>query len=121
MLDDRTHGTKTIFSDTDLSFDRAPDGAVTLSVAADGPGGRWSLEARASAEPDGVKTLTVEANNLSLDEITLAGGLHGVGFDFDMPVSARMTIRLGPDGEIDTGERQFFAGRRLFQARRSGS
>ena len=50
VLDDRTHGTKTVFSNTDLSFDRASDGAVTLSVAADGPGGRWSLEARAAQQ-----------------------------------------------------------------------
>ena len=115
VLDDRTHGTKTIFSNTDLSFDRAPDGAVTLSVAADGPGGRWSLDARASAGPDGVKTLTVEANNLSLDEITLAGGLRSVGFDFDMPVSAQMTIRLGPDGEIDTANGSFSLGAGYFK------
>ena len=115
VLDDRTHGTKTIFSDTDLSFDRASDGAVTLSVAADGPGGRWSLLARAAAEADGVKVLTVEADNLSLDEITLAGGLHGVGFDFDMPVSARLTIRLGADGEIDTAKGSFSLGAGYFK------
>ena len=115
VLDDRTHGTKTVFSNTDLSFDRASDGAVTLSVAADGPGGRWSLKARASAEPDGVKTLTVEATDLSLDEITLAGGLRGVGFDFDMPVSAQLTIRLGPDGEIDTAYGNFSFGAGYFK------
>ena len=115
VLDDRTHGTKTVFSNTDLSFDRASNGAVTLSVAADGPGGRWSLKARASAEPDGVKTLTVEATDLSLDEITLAGGLRSVGFDFDMPVSAQLTIRLGPDGEIDTAYGNFSIGAGYFK------
>ncbi len=115
VLDDRTHGTKTVFSNTDLSFDRASDGAVTLSVAADGPGGRWSLEARASAAPDGVKTLTVDATDLSLDEITLAGGLRAVGFDFDMPLSAHLTIRLGPDGEIDTANGDFSLGAGYFK------
>ena len=115
VLDDRTHGTKTIFSNTDLSFDRAPDGAVVLSVAADGPSGRWSLVARAAAAPDGVKILTVEANDLSLDEITLAGGLRGVGFDFDMPLSAQLTIKLGSDGEIDTAKGSFSLGAGYFK------
>ena len=115
VLDDRTHGTKTIFRDTDLSFDRAPDGAVTLSVAADGPSGRWSLVARAAAEPDGVKVLTVEATDLSLDEITLAGGLRSVGFDFDMPLSAQLTITLGSDGEIDTAKGNFSLGAGYFK------
>ena len=115
VLDDRTHGTKTIFSNTDLSFDRASDGAVALSVAADGPSGRWSLVARAAAAPDGIKILTVEANDLSLDEITLAGGLRGVGFDFDMPLSAQLTIKLGSDGEIDTAKGSFSLGAGYFK------
>ena len=82
LLDDRIHNTTTVFENTALSFTRGPSGAPTLSIAADAPGGRWSLEARASAQPDGGKLLTVDAANLSLDEITLAGGLKSLGFDF---------------------------------------
>ena len=101
VLDDRTRGTTTTFQDAALGFDREPSGAAVLTVSADGPAGRWSLEARASVRGDGLRSLSVEASNLSLDEITLAGGLHSVGFDFDMPVSAKVNVALGADGAID--------------------
>lgn len=115
VLDDRTHGTKTVFKNTVLSFDRGSDGAAILSVAADGPAGRWSLAAHAAAQPDGAKLLTVDATDLSLDEITLAGGLRSLGFDFDVPVSASVTVRLAPDGEIDTAKGTFSLGAGYFR------
>ena len=101
VLDDRTRGAKTTFEHAVLGFDREVDGAAVLTVAADGPAGRWSLEARARALADGARSLSVTAANLSLDEITLAGGLHDLGFDFDMPVSAKVDVALGTDGAID--------------------
>jgi hypothetical protein len=115
VLDDRTHGTKTVFNNTVLSFDRASDGAATLSVAADGPTGRWSLRAHAAVGAGDSKELTVDAQDLSLDEITLAGGLHSLGFDFDTPVSAHLAIRLGSDGELDTLKGTFAFGQGYFR------
>ena len=115
VLDDRIHGTTTVFKNTALSFLRGPEGEPVLTVAADGPAGRWTLEARAAVQPDGGKLLTVQAGNLSLDEITLAGGLKSLGFDFDMPVSARVALRLGPDGQIDTAKGTFSLGAGYFR------
>jgi len=115
VLDDRTHGVKTVFNNTVLSFDRVADGAATLSIAADGPTGRWSLLARAAAGAGDSKELTVDARDLSLDEITLAGGLHSLGFDFDTPVSAHLAMRLGSDGELDTLKGTFTLGQGYFR------
>ena len=115
VLDDRIHGTTTVFKNTALSFLRGPEGEPVLTVAADGPAGRWTLEARAAVQPDGAKLLTVQAGNLSLDEITLAGGLKSLGFDFDMPVSARLAMRLGADGQIDTAKGTFSLGAGYFR------
>ena len=115
VLDDRIHGTTTVFKNTALSFLRGADGGPVLSVAADGPAGRWTLEARAAVQPDGGKVLSVAAGNLSLDEITMAGGLKSVGFDFDMPVSAHLSMRLGPDGQIDTAKGGFTLGAGYFR------
>ncbi|MGI3902310.1 MAG: AsmA-like C-terminal region-containing protein [Janthinobacterium lividum] len=115
LLDDRIHNTTTVFNNTALSFTRGPSGAPTLSVAADAPNGRWSLEAHASAQPDGGKLLTVDAANLSLDEITLAGGLKSLGFDFDLPVSANLAIKLAADGQIDSAKGTFSLGSGYFK------
>ncbi|WP_245501146.1 DUF3971 domain-containing protein [Lichenibacterium minor] len=115
VLDDRVHNTTTVFSDTALSFARDADGAPTLTVAADGPAGRWSLSARAAAEADGTRRLTVSADNLSLDEITLAGGLKSLGFDFDMPVAAHLDLRVGPGGEIAAASGTFALGAGYFK------
>ena len=108
VLDDRTRGTTTTFQHAALGFDREAGGAAVLTVAADGPAGRWSLKARANAQDGGARSLAVaaagrgggEASGLSLDEITLAGGLHSLGFDFDMPVSAKVDLALGADGAV---------------------
>ena len=115
VLDDRIHNTTTVFNNTVLSFLRGSDDAPVLSVAADGPAGRWSLEAHAGLQPDGAKLLTVQANGLSLDEITLAGGLKSLGFDFDMPVAAKVAIRLAADGQIDTAKGTFSLGAGYFR------
>lgn len=115
VLDDRMQGRTTIFRDAVLGFDRDADGTTTLTVAADGPAGRWSLTARAGAAADGTKTLGVDVADLSLDELTLAGGLHDTGFDFDMPVSAHLAVALGADGDIGSAVGTFSLGSGYFK------
>ena len=115
VLDDRTHDTRTVFQNTELHFEKAPNGSAILSVAADGPAGRWSLVAHASRSPDDSKTLTVEVRDLSLDEITLAGGLRSVGFDFDLPVSASVAMRLGANGAVEEAKGRFSLGAGYFK------
>lgn len=115
VLDDHLHGTTTVFTNAVLGFDRDPDGAPALSVAADGPTGRWTLKARVTEGTDGARSLAVEADDLSLDEITLAGGLKSLGFDFDMPVSAKLAIGLSSDGDITSAQGTFGLGSGFFR------
>ncbi len=115
VLDDRLHGTTTVFQNAVLGFDRGPDGAPSLSVAADGPAGRWSLKARVAEDANGTKALSVEVDDLSLAEISLAGGLKGLGFDFDMPVSAKVAIGLSPEGDIASAQGTFGLGSGFFR------
>ena len=85
VLDDRTHGTKTVFRNTDLSFDRGIGRrrhALQLQPMARMAVGRLRRVPRPSLAES--RPCLSEATNLSLDEITLAGGLRSVGFDFDM-------------------------------------
>ncbi len=115
VLDDRTHGTTTVFNHTELSFAKEKDGSAKLQVSADGPTGRWTITANASRGDDGTKTLALELANLSLDEITLAGGLRNLGFDFDMPLSARVGVRIAADGAIDQAVGRFELGAGYFK------
>ena len=115
LLDDRVHGATRAFKNAVLSFKRGADGAPTLSVAADGPAGRWTLDAHAAVRPDGTRLLAVEAGDLSVDELTLAGGLSSLGFDFDMPLSAKLSIVLAADGQIDTAGGTFALGAGYFK------
>ncbi len=115
VLDDRTRGVQTTFNNAALSFVKEPDGSAVLKVAADGPTGPWSLTARASRSGDGIKMLTVEVSNLSLDVITLAGGLRNVGFDFDMPISAKASVRIAADGAMDQAKGEFDFGAGYFK------
>ena len=115
VLDDRTHGTMSAFNNTELNFNKAEDGSALLKIAADGPTGRWSIAARANRAADRVKTLTVDVRDLSLDEITLAGGLHNLGFDFDMPVSGTASVKIGPDGTLAEATGRFRLGAGYFK------
>lgn len=115
VLDDRTHNTKTVFTNTELSFDKSADGSAMLQVAADGPAGRWSIVARSHRDADASKTMTVEFRDVSLDEITLAGGLRDLGFDFDMPVSAKVGFKLTPDGDLADALGHFSLGSGYFK------
>ena len=115
VLEDRTHGTSTAFDNAELSFEKGKDGSANLSIAADGPEGRWAMGARASEAGDATKDLTVEVRDLSLDEITLAGGLREIGFDFDMPVSAKMAFHLDANGVLDKAVGNFNLGAGYFK------
>ncbi len=115
VLDDRTHGTESVFNNTELTFDKKPDGSATLDLAADGPTGRWTLAAHASRSDDNTKMLAIDVKNLSLDVVTLAGGLRNVGFDFDMPISANASVRIGPDGLMDQATGRFQLGSGYFK------
>lgn len=115
VLDDRTHNATSVFNNTELSFVKQPDGSATLDLAADGPTGRWTLDAHAIRSDADVKVLDVVVKNLSLDVITLAGGLHDVGFDFDMPISANVSVRIGPGGRLDQATGRFELGSGYFK------
>ena len=115
LLDDRTHGTTSSFTNTELNYSKSDGGSAVLKVAADGPTGRWSIAARATRGEDGAKGLTVEVQNLSLDEITLAGGLRNLGFDFDMPVSGSASVRFDARGLMMAASGKFHLGSGYFK------
>ncbi len=111
VIDDRSAHQQMTFDGVNLSFDRR-SGGTTFNLSVDGPNGRWSANGLASGAPHAERRLMLSLQNLSLDEILLATGARSIGADFDMPLSAKFSVGLRPDGVLSEaiGEFDFGAG-----------
>ncbi|HUZ67878.1 MAG TPA: DUF3971 domain-containing protein, partial [Beijerinckiaceae bacterium] len=99
VVEDRAANRTIVFKDMQLSFTKESNGR-RLTLAADGPSGRWTLTASATGAPGTPRALDIDAQDLSIDEISLVGGLTHPGFDLDTPISARLHFALAPDGSF---------------------
>jgi hypothetical protein len=109
VIDDESANQSFVFSGVNLSFDKL-SGATKFTLSVDGPNGRWLASGVASGQPGAERRLLLSVSNLSLDEVLLAAGTRTIGADFDMPLSAKLAIRLTADqmiseaaGELDLG------------------
>ncbi|WP_244605860.1 hypothetical protein [Methylocella tundrae] len=109
IIDDRTTHQKVTFDGVNLGFQRN-SGSTTFNLAVDGPNGRWSATGLASGAPGAQRSLMLQLQNLSIDEILLATGARSIGADFDMPLSARFSIGLRPDGVLSEAVASFGMG-----------
>ncbi|MBV8565487.1 MAG: hypothetical protein JO273_08545 [Methylobacteriaceae bacterium] len=110
VIDDQTAGQTTSFSGLELAFDKDAAGDARLSISADGPNGRWSGSARASAGSGQDRSLDVELRDLSLAEIMLAAGIHYLPFETDVPLSTKIHFAIAPDGTLRSAEGRFGIG-----------
>ncbi len=110
-IEDQNTGRKTAFEGVDLSFDKS-DRLAALHVAAKGPSGPWSFSAQASGGD--AQSVSLEARDLSLDDIMLATG-RAAPFEADMPISFKLNLRLSPDKTIDTASGRFGLGAGYFK------
>ena len=100
VVDDRLRGTQTTYTNLDIDVDREATGSIYVTVAADGPAGHWSGNARVSRAADGTRKLDLAADRLSPDELMLAAGVRAAGFETDMPLSFSLSVEIGPDGKL---------------------
>ncbi len=114
VIDDRSAHQQMTFDGVNLSFDRR-SGATTFNLSVDGPNGRWSANGLASGAPHAARRLMLSLQNLSLDEILLATGARSIGADFDMPLSAKFTVGLRPDGVLSEAVGNFDFGAGYFR------
>ena len=94
---DQRSGQRTVFNGLTLGFDRRGD-AVRADVSAQGPNGRWRVAARVVGAPGAPRSLDIQADDLSIDELKLATQTRGLPVDFDMPISARVAVSLDATG-----------------------
>jgi hypothetical protein len=102
VIDDRSAQQTMTFDGVNLSFDKT-SGGTTFNLSVDGPNGRWSASGFASGAPGAPgaqRRLMLSLQNLSIDEILLATGARSIGADFDMPISAKFSVGLRPDGVL---------------------
>jgi hypothetical protein len=114
VIDDRSAHQKMTFDGVNLSFDRT-SGATTFNLSVDGPNGRWSASGFASGAPRAERRLMLSLQNLSIDEILLATGARSIGADFDMPLSAKFSVGLRPDGVLSEAVGSFDFGAGYFR------
>ncbi|MDB5651919.1 MAG: hypothetical protein JWL62_3439 [Hyphomicrobiales bacterium] len=113
VFDDQTAHQVTVFDGLELSFDKTSAG-VHLLLSARGPNGRWQVEASATGRPGETRKLDLDLRDITLDEIALVLGLRDPGFDFDMPLTSKLQVTLGEDGNLSTAEGHFGAGAGFF-------
>jgi hypothetical protein len=87
---------KVTFDDLDLAFDKS-ETAAGLTISAQGPAGRSSIAIK--AEGVGLRSLSLEAHDLNLDDFLMANG-RKVPFEATMPISAKIEIELAADKSL---------------------
>lgn len=99
VIEDQTSEETVAFNDLKLGFNRT-HGRTMFALEAVGPSGHFGAKGFASGLPGQARQLEMTLDDLSLDEITLALGQRNIGADFDMPLSAGLSIGLGADGAL---------------------
>ena len=114
-FEDQATGQALSFEGLEFAFDKGQSSAL-LALSAQGPNGRWRVEARSNASA-GERALDVDVTDLTFDEIALVAGLRDPGFDFDMPLSLKLRLALTPEGRLDASNGSFAFGAGYFYLR----
>jgi hypothetical protein len=99
VIDDRTLDRVIRYDDLTLSLDRAA-GGMKFGLAANGATRRWAVVATAQGAPGARRVFEAKAQDFSLDEIALFGGLRNLPFDSDAPLSAELRFALGENDRV---------------------
>ena len=112
-VEDRRIDSSITFTDLNLSLDRLSFGGVHLLVTAKGDSGPFSVDLHAHnfskpaflspGQPAGSGAaygIEIEAKNLPVHDLMLAGGLAKQPLTIAMPLSASVTAAVQPDGQV---------------------
>jgi hypothetical protein len=94
VIDDRTLDRVIRYDDLTLSLEKGA-GGMKFNLAATGATRRWAVVATAQGQPGARRVFEAKAQDFSLDEIALFGGLRNLPFDSDAPLSAQLRFALG--------------------------
>jgi hypothetical protein len=97
LVDDDQSGGQWNFENISLSLRRPSGGGVALKI---GEGGAepWSLGVQVGAARDGVRSVDIRANKVSVRNILLALRLKNIGYKVDLPLTGELRGEIGRDG-----------------------
>lgn len=117
VLEDQVAGRTTTFEGLEASFEKDGE-AAKLAISADGPNGRWRVTALANGDAStaqgAARTFDLDIDNVSIEEIGLVAGWRDPPIDFDMPVSASLSLGLGANGGLEVASGRFSVDRGFF-------
>src|SRR5216684_4514641 len=97
IVDDQQRGNKWNFENITLSLRRPSSGGVALSVGEEGSNA-WSLRVLVGPPANGVRSVDIRANKVSMANILLAMRLKDLTYTADLPLTGELKGELGRDG-----------------------
>ena len=97
IVDDQQRGNKWNFENITLSLRRPSSGGVVLSVGEEGANA-WSLRVSVGPPANGVRSVDVRANKVSMTNILLALRVKDLTYSADLPLTGELKGELGRDG-----------------------
>ncbi len=102
---------RTVYDDFQLSFERR-DETATVALAAKGPQGRWSVDAKAQGGSQ--RMVSLVAHDLDFDDVRLFNA-NRPPFEADMPISLRLDAKLRANSTIESLSGRFTLGAGYFK------
>jgi hypothetical protein len=97
VVDDQQRGNKFTFQNISLSLRRPHAGGVALSLGEEGAN-PWSLRVAVGPPENGVRSVDIHADKVSVGNILLALRLKDLTYSADLPLTGELKGELGRDG-----------------------
>ncbi len=97
-VDDRRTGKRFTFQNISLSLERPRGGGMVVTIGSDNPERPWGLTASIKRGPDGVRSVAVEARQVSANDLLLASRLGDGTLQINLPLSASLRGEIAANG-----------------------
>ncbi len=97
-VDDQRTGKRFTFQNISLSLERPRGGGMVVTIGSDNPARPWGLTASIKRGADGVRSVAVEARQVSANDLLLASRLGDGTLQINLPLSASLRGEIGANG-----------------------
>ncbi len=97
IVDDEQRNGRRVFENITLSVRRPGAGGVALKIGEAGQS-PWSLAVTIGPPADGVRSVDIKANKVSIRTLLLATRINGLTYSADMPLTGELKGEIGRDG-----------------------
>lgn len=107
FFNDQSRNKKTTFDDLEIDVTRSKD-IIALDVSARGSAGPWRI--KTTAKMSDRFNISVEAENLTLDDLALVAGVRNLPLDLDSKLAAQFKFEITNDGQLAGASGKFSSG-----------